>query len=141
MKKTLFAALFVLSVSSSFANGPILQSSPLNQPSDIVNASKNVDMILTSANGSTVHIVGNAVFSQSGVSAFSGTVTISGRETTGTVAFAVDGKELHMIFNSQDLRRLSNIKWAGISRSAAYISILNETGINNSLVTLFRTFA
>ncbi|MEO6668288.1 MAG: hypothetical protein ABIN36_02360 [Ferruginibacter sp.] len=141
MKKTLFAALFALSVSSLFANSLAPGSSHLNYRSDIVNASKNVDIVLGSANGSTVHIVSNATFSQAGVSAFSGTVTISGRQTTGTIAFAIDGKELRMVFNSPDLTRLTKIKWVGDSRSTGHISILNETGINNSLVSLFRTFA
>lgn len=140
MKKTFILALFALAFTSSFAKSPSLTNTSFNQSLNIANASKNVDITLTSANGSTVHIVGNAVFSQAGVSAFSGTVTISGRETSGTVAFAVDGKELSMVFNSPDLRRLSKIKWAGDARSAAYISILNETGINRSLVAVFQAF-
>ena len=142
MKKVFFAALFTLSVSSLFAN-EFLETTPRTAFTK-VNGSKPVDMTVRSVGGSTVRIIGTISYSLApvGIPSFSGTVTVSGGiGPNGTITFAKDNKTLKMMFDNEDVTRLRTIRWSGTGLATQYATILNEAGINNSLVAIFNALA
>lgn len=98
----------------------------------------HVDWTLTSTAGCTVHIVGDVEFTiiPPKFIGFTGTVTISGPKgcPNGTLTFAkTAGSDLMVSPNADDACTLSMVTWSGSNND--FVDRLNESGINNSIVT------
>ena len=98
----------------------------------------HVDWTLTSTAGCTVHIVGDVEFTiiPPKFIGFTGTVTISGPKgcPNATLTFAkTAGSDLMVSPNSDDACTVSLVTWSGSNNE--FVDRLNESGINNSIVT------
>jgi len=137
--KTFSILLLVITLSSFITTSSPSSVLPKNYiNSHFVTRVVHVDWTLTSTAGCSVHIVGDVEFTiiPPKFIGFTGTVTISGPKgcPNGTLTFAkTPGGDLMVSPNVDDVCNLSEITWSGSNND--FVDKLNESGINNSIVT------
>jgi len=103
----------------------------------------HVDTTLTSANGCSVHIVGDLNFGWfpwPHFNSFTGSVTISGSHgcPNGTLTFSKStGEDLLVTPDDESPCNTTLLTWSGTNSS--FVDILNETAINDALVAIINS--